>query len=79
MQSMVDTLSRLEVAIEHSNWAQSECSLATSKLDLVSTEGHALAYLKYVTIDPLETFTDCDGIISGLGVTNWMVCLCKSL
>ena len=37
------------------------------------TEGHALTYLKYVTIASF----DCDGETSGLGVTNWMVCLCK--
>ena len=41
------------------------------------TEGHALAYLKYVTIAILLTLVNCDGETSGLGVTNWMVCLCK--
>ena len=40
------------------------------------TEGHALTYLKYVTTASL-TLVNCDGEISGLGVTNWMVCLCK--
>ena len=23
------------------------------------------------------TLVDCDGVIYGLGVTSWMVCLCK--
>ena len=23
------------------------------------------------------TLVNCDSVISGLGVTNWMVCLCK--
>ena len=34
----------------------------------------AQASFKYVT---LLTLVNCDGKISGLGVTNWMVCLCK--
>ena len=33
------------------------------------TEGHALAFLKYV-IQPLLTLINCDGEISGLGVNN---------
>ena len=40
------------------------------------TEGHPLAYLKYVTVATYDP-PDCDGIISGLGLTYWMVCLCK--
>ena len=40
------------------------------------TEGHALTYLKYVTIACFDLM-NCDGEISGLGVANSMVCLCK--
>ena len=40
------------------------------------TEAHVLTYYKYVTIACFD-LANCDGEISGLGITNWMVCLCK--
>ena len=40
------------------------------------TEGHALTYLKYVTIACFD-LVNCDGEISGLGVTNNLACVIR--
>ena len=34
------------------------------------------AVLNYYDSLLLVTLVNCDGVVSGLGVTNWMVCLC---